>query len=220
MNYVFCAHRKWAFELFKLLNDKYDKFFLIKNPKQLTFKKIKKINPKFIFFPDWSWKVSEDIVQNFNCVCFHEADLPKFRGGSPLQNQIIRGIEKTKTTAFLMNEKIDAGPIIMKKKLLLKGSIGEIIERMKKNDLEIIDKIILDNFKTKKQKGKSSIYKRRVPKESEIFSLDHSKKYIYDFIRMLEDPYPNAFLNLGKHKIIFKHAKLKNNKLSVEVEIE
>jgi methionyl-tRNA formyltransferase len=119
-----------------------------------------------------------------------------------------------------MNEKIDAGPIIMKKKLLLKGSIGEIIERMKKNDLEIIDKIILDNFKTKKQKGKSSIYKRRVPKESEIFSLDHSKKYIYDFIRMLEDPYPNAFLNVGKHKIVFKHAKFKNNKLNVEVEIE
>ena len=33
-----------------------------------------------------------------------EADLPKFRGGSPIQNQIIRGIDKTKTTAFLMNE--------------------------------------------------------------------------------------------------------------------
>ena len=48
----------------------------------------------------------------------------------------------------------------------------------------------------------------------------NSKKYLYDSIRMLEDPYPNAFLNLGKHKIIFKHAKLKNNKLSVEAVIE
>ena len=220
MNYVFCAHRKWAFELFESLNSKYDNFFLIKNPKQLTYNKIKKINPKFIFFPDWSWKVSKDIVQDFNCVCFHEADLPKFRGGSPLQNQIIRGIKKTKTTAFLMNEKMDAGPIIMKKELSLKGSINEIIERMKKNDLEIIDKIILNNFKAKKQEGRSSSYKRRNPKESEMFSLDHLKKYMYDFIRMLEDPYPNAFLNVGKHKIVFKHAKLKNNKLNVEVEIE
>jgi methionyl-tRNA formyltransferase len=164
--------------------------------------------------------VSKDIVQDFNCVCFHEADLPKFRGGSPLQNQIIRGIKKTKTTAFLMNEKMDAGPIIMKKELSLKGSINEIIERMKKNDLEIIDKIILNNFKAKKQEGRSSSYKRRNPKESEMFSLDHSKKYMYDFIRMLEDPYPNAFLNVGKHKIVFKHAKFKNNKLNVEVEIE
>lgn len=219
MNYVFCAYRKWAFELFEILNKKYDNFFLIKNPKQLTYKKIKKINPKFIFFPDWSWKVSKEIFQNFDCVCFHEADLPKFRGGSPLQNQIIRGIEKTKTTAFLMNERMDEGPIIMKRTLSLKGGIGEIVERMKMNDLEIIDKILSSNFTTKKQTGRSSAYKRRKPKDSEI-SLDHSKKYLYDFIRMLEDPYPNAFLNLGKHKIIFKHAKLKNNKLSVEAVIE
>jgi methionyl-tRNA formyltransferase len=90
---------------------------------------------------------------------------------------------------------------------------------MKMNDLEIIDKILSSNFTTKKQTGRSSTYKRRKPKDSEI-SLDHSKKYLYDFIRMLEDPYPNAFLNLGKHKIIFKHAKLKNNKLSVEAVIE
>ena len=219
MNYVFCAYRKWAFELFEILNKKYDNFFLIKNPKQLTYKKIKKINPKFIFFPDWSWKIPDYIYNNYDCVCFHESDLPKFRGGSPLQNQIVRGITKTKTTAFLMNEKIDGGDIIMKKPLSLEGNLQDIFERMKKNDLEMIDKILSSNFTTKKQTGRSSTYKRRQPKDSEI-SLDHSKKYLYDFIRMLEDPYPNAFLNLGKHKIIFKHAKLKNNKLSVEAVIE
>ena len=53
---MFCAYRKWAFELFEILNKKYDNFFLIKNPKQLTYKKIKKINPKFIFFPDFVMK--------------------------------------------------------------------------------------------------------------------------------------------------------------------
>ena len=219
MNYVFCAYRKWALEIFDVLNRKYDNFFLIKNPKQLTYKKIKKIDPKFIFFPDWSWKVPGKIFQNFDCVCFHEADLPKFRGGSPLQNQIIRGLEKTKTTTFLMNEKMDGGPIIMKRTLSLKGGISEIIERMKKNDLEIINKILSDKFTITKQTGRSSTFKRRKPEDSEI-SLNHSKKYLYNFIRMLEDPYPNAFLNLGKHKIIFKHAKLKNNKLSVEAVIE
>jgi methionyl-tRNA formyltransferase len=219
MNYVFCAYRKWALEIFDVLNRKYDNFFLIKNPKQLTYKKIKKIDPKFIFFPDWSWKVPGKIFQNFDCVCFHEADLPKFRGGSPLQNQIIRGLEKTKTTTFLMNEKMDGGPIIMKRTLSLKGGISEIIERMKKNDLEIINKILSDKFTITKQTGRSSTFKRRKPEDSEI-SLNHSKKYLYNFIRMLEDPYPNAFLNLGNRKIIFKQAKLKNNKLSVEAVIE
>ena len=135
MNYVFCAYRKWSLELFEMINKKHKGFHLIKSPKQLTYKKIQKINPKFIFFPDWSWIVPKEIFQNFNCICFHEADLPKFRGGSPIQNQIIRGIDKTKTTAFLMNEKLDGGDIIMKKDLSLKGNLSEIFERMKKNDM-------------------------------------------------------------------------------------
>jgi methionyl-tRNA formyltransferase len=220
LNYIFCGYRKWSLELFNLINKKYNGFHLVKTPKQLTYKKIKKLNPKFIFFPDWSWKVPEEIFQNYNCICFHEANLPKFRGGSPLQNQIIRGIEKTKTTAFLMNDKLDAGDIIMKKNLSLKGNISDIFERMKKNDLEILDEIISGNFKLHKQKGPSSIYKRRKPSDSELDSLNYSKKYIYNFIRMLDDPYPNAFIRIGKHKIVFKNAKLEKNKLRFEAYLE
>ena len=220
MNYVFCAYRKWSLELFEIINKKHKGFHLIKSPKQLTYKKIQKINPKFIFFPDWSWIVPKEIFQNFTCICFHEADLPKFRGGSPIQNQILRGIQKTKTTAFLMNEKLDGGDIIMKKDLSLKGNLSEIFERMKKNDLAILEKIISGNFNSYKQKGKSSNYKRRKPSDSELKSLNYSKTYLYNFIRMLQDPYPNAFIKVGKHKIIFKSAKLFKNKLSIEADIE
>ena len=220
MNYVFCAYRKWSLELFEIINKKHKGFHLIKSPKQLTYKKIQKINPKFIFFPDWSWIVPKEIFQNFTCICFHEANLPKFRGGSPIQNQILRGIQKTKTTAFLMNEKLDGGDIIMKKDLSLKGNLSEIFERMKKNDLAILEKIISGNFNSYKQKGKSSSYKRRKPSDSELKSLNHSKTYLYNFIRMLQDPYPNAFIKIGKHKIIFKSAKLFKNKLSIEADIE
>ena len=37
---------------------------------------------------------------------------------------------------------------------------------------------------------------------------------------MLEDPYPNAFIKLGKRKIIFKSANLKDNKLFFQGVIE
>ena len=47
----------------------------------------------------------------------HPSALPKFRGGSPIQNQIIRNIKNSKVTLFKMNEKIDAGPIILSKKV-------------------------------------------------------------------------------------------------------
>ena len=219
MVYLFCAHRQWALELYEKVNKKY-KMILLDNPKKLTYNYIKKINPTHIFFPDWSWMIPSDIVNNYTCICFHESDLPKFRGGSPLQNQIVRGVKNSKTTAFIMNDKLDAGEILMKKKILLDGSINEIFSRMIENDYEMIIEIIQGKYKKYKQKGKPTLYKRRNPEQSELKNLNHSKKYIFNFIRMLGDPYPNAFIKIGKKKIIFKEVKLDGNRLSFEGIIE
>ena len=192
---------------------------LLDNPKKLKLNYIKKINPKLIFFPDWSWIIPNEIVQKYKCICFHESNLPKFRGGSPIQNQIIRGIKNTKTSSFIMNEKLDAGDILLQKDLSLEGSLDDIFSRMISNDYFLINKIINGKFKKQKQTGKITTYKRRKPKESELISLDFSKKYLYDFIRMLADPYPNAFIKIGKKKIIFKDIKYNRKKLEFKGEI-
>lgn len=219
MIYLFCAYRDWAIILYKKLIKKHKNMILIDNPKKLTVEYIKKIKPDIIFFPDWSWIIPHDIVKNYQCVCFHESNLPKFRGGSPIQNQIIRGIKNTKTTAFIMNEKLDAGDILLQKDLSLEGSINEIFSRMIENDYFLINKIIDGKFRKRKQIGKNTTFKRRKPEESELKTLDHSTKYLYDFIRMLADPYPNAFIRVGKKKIVFKDVKYIDNKLEFRGEI-
>lgn len=219
MVYIFCAYRKWALNLYGKLRKKYKNLILVDSPKKLTLRFVKKYEPEFIFFPDWSWIIPEKIVKNYKCVCFHESDLPKFRGGSPLQNQIIRGIKKTKSTAFLMTEKIDEGEIMLKQDLLLTGTMDEIFTRMIDNDFEMINKIIKGGYKLKKQKGKPTVFKRRKPEESELKILNHSMTYLYNFIRMLDDPYPNAFVKIGKRKIFLKNAKLKDEKILFEGEI-
>ena len=194
--------------------------YLLSSPKKLTINYLKRKKPEIIFFPDWSWIIPNEIISNYKCICFHESNLPKFRGGSPIQNQIIRGVTKTKTTAFIMNEKIDAGDIILQKNLSLEGSIQEIFSRMSENDYSLILKIINGKYKRRKQSGKPTTYSRRKPKESELKSLNHSVNYLYNFIRMLEDPYPNAFIRIEKQKPIFKKAIYNNKKLSLEVKIE
>ena len=194
--------------------------YLLSSPKKLTINYLKRKKPDIIFFPDWSWIIPNEIISNYKCICFHESNLPKFRGGSPIQNQIIRGVTKTKTTAFIMNEKIDAGDIILQKNLSLEGSIQEIFSRMSENDYSLILKIMNGRYKRKKQSGKPTTYSRRKPKESELKSLNHSIRYLYNFIRMLEAPYPNAFIRIGKQKLIFKKAIYNNKKLSLEVKIE
>ena len=176
MKYVICAYRDYGIKLYHNLKKQFD-FTLITSKNELKYNKIKKINPALIFFPDWSWKVPDKIVSNYTCVCFHEAPLPKFRGGSPIQNQIICGITKTKTTAFVMNDKIDAGDILLQKDLSLDGSIEEIFSRMYENDFSMILKIIHGNYKRRKQTGKPTTFSRRKPKDSKLKDLNFSKKY-------------------------------------------
>ena len=219
MTFLFCGYRDWTLELYSKPSKKY-KMKLISSPKKLTIKKVREINPEMIFFPDWSWIVPKVILKNYPCVCFHESDLPKFRGGSPIQNQIINGITKTKTTAFFMDEGLDTGNIIMKKGLSLQGSIQEIFQRMISNDYDMIIKIIKGKYKIKKQRGKPSVYKRRKPEDSELKHLNHSNLYLYNFIRMLGDPYPNAFIKIGTRKITFKSIKQNKDKLEFRGVIE
>ena len=219
MVYLFCAYRDWSIKLYEKLSKKHDNFILLNSPKKLTFSFVKKLNPKLIFFPDWSWIIPKKITSNYKCICFHESNLPKFRGGSPLQNQIIRGITKTKTTAFLMSDGIDEGDIILQQSLSLNGKIDEIFSRMIKNDFKMIEKIISKNYKLTKQKGKPSIFKRRKPEDSELNFSSHSLEYFYHFIRMLDDPYPNAFIRLGNKKLILKNPQFKKGKLTFNGEI-
>jgi len=219
MTYLFCAYREWAIKLFNKLSQKHKNVILLTDRKKLTIGSLKKINPTMIFFPDWSWIIPSDIINNYKCVCFHESDLPKFRGGSPIQNQIILGIKKTKSTAFLMTEKLDDGDILLQKELSLEGNLTEIFDRMITNDYQMINEIIKGKFTLKKQKGRSTFYKRRIPNQSELKDLNHSNLYLYNFIRMLADPYPNAFINIGKRKIVFKSANYNGKKLEFIGEI-
>ena len=61
----------------------------------------------------------DSIFSKYYCIQFHTSHLPYGRGGSPIQNLVLRGIKKTKISAFVIkNKKIDAGPIILQKKFI------------------------------------------------------------------------------------------------------
>ena len=113
-----------------------------------------------------------------------------------------------------MDDGIDTGNILLRESLSLEGSLNEIFERMIKNDYKMIIKIINSQYRINKQQGKSTFFKRRKPEQSELKHLNYSKKYLYNFIRMLADPYPNAFLKIDKKRIVFKSVIQINKGLS------
>ena len=78
--------------------------------------------------------------------------------------------------------------------------------------VELVDKLT-------KQKGEPSIFKRRNPEDSELDSSARSLEYFYNFIRMLDDPYPNAFIRFGDKKLILKNPQFQKGKLTFNGEI-
>ena len=79
-------------DLFNKLNKRKDRNWIkISEKKDLNFDIVSKINPKNNFIAHWSHFISPDIFTNYECILFHMTDLPYGRGGSPLQNLIVRG---------------------------------------------------------------------------------------------------------------------------------
>ncbi|EPY2289526.1 formyltransferase family protein [Clostridium sporogenes] len=194
--------------------------FIITNKDDLTYEKVSRINPEYIFLPHWSWIIPKKIYETFNCIVFHMTDLPFGRGGSLLQNLIERGIENTKISAIKVDDGIDTGDIYFKESLNLNGTADEIFIRASEIIFKkMIPRIISEKIIPETQKGEIVQFKRRNPLESEIFSNFHLEK-IYDYIRMLDaEGYPGAFIKFGKYKLEFSRASLKNNKIIADVEI-
>ena len=51
----------------------------------------------FLFY-GWSKKVSKKIVKEYKCIMLHPSNLPKYAGGSTIQNQIIRNVKLSAVT--------------------------------------------------------------------------------------------------------------------------
>tara|TARA_A100001011_G_C14262523_1_gene823148 strand:+ start:1060 stop:1743 length:684 start_codon:yes stop_codon:yes gene_type:complete len=220
MSYVIAHSRPWYNNLAKNLEKKTaSKFYSIDNKHDLNKNYLLRINPKYIFFPHWSYVIPKDIYNNYKCIIFHMTDLPYGRGGSPLQNLIIRGHKQTVISAIKCVEEIDAGPVYLKEPLSLEGTAQEIFLRSTK----LIEKMIINFIKKEPlaipQKGKVVKFQRRKPKQSNL-TYAKSLDQIYDFIRMLDaDGYPNAFIKLGKFKFTFSKSIRNEKFINAQVKI-
>ncbi|MDO8442847.1 MAG: methionyl-tRNA formyltransferase [bacterium] len=185
------------------------KKYLIVSPKKLTLEYLRKLNPRYVFFPHWSWMIPKEIYDNFECVVFHSANLPFGRGGSPIQNHIVRGIYNIKVCALKVVADVDAGPVYMHEPINIKtGSAEEILKKISVISFKMMKKIIRLQPVPKSQCGKVVIWKRRRPEESSIPDLLSGRK-LYDFIRMLDaDGYPPAFIEWKGWRYEFRDAIL------------
>jgi len=212
-NYLVATIKDWQIAAYHAKSQQLaGNWHLISDPKQLTLPMLRELNPRYIFFPHWSWLVPEEILNEFECICFHMTDVPYGRGGSPLQNLIARGHKHTQLTALRMEKTLDTGPVYLKVPLSLEGTAQQIFELSAQLTFDMIESIVKLNPEPYPQQGQVEIFQRRTPEQSQL-PTQASASQIYDHIRMLDaQSYPHAFVNHGNLSIEFTNASIVDDK--------
>jgi len=192
---------------------------LIDKKEDFNFENLSALNPDKIFIPHWSYIIPENIYSNFECIVFHMTDLPFGRGGSPLQNLVVRGFKTTKISALRVVKELDAGDIYLKQELSLEGNATAIFERANSIIENMIRTITENKIIPEPQVGEIVHFKRRKLEESDISGINEIGK-IYDYIRMLDaDGYQKAFLEMDNIKFEFSDAAIIDNEITAYVRI-
>ncbi len=216
MKIMCISYRDWAFKIYANIQEETEHEYLIINSyENYSDEKVLEFNPDYILFYGWSWLVSSEIIEKFKCIMLHPSPLPKYRGGSPIQNQIINGEQNSMVTLFFMTDSLDDGDIILQEAISLNGHLNDIFNRIIKIGTKLTQDFLEGNYTPTKQLEKDATYcKRRKPSEGEITIEELQTKdsiYLFNKIRMLEDPYPNAYIKTvdGK-KLLLKLVELEN----------
>ncbi|MGD9834735.1 MAG: hypothetical protein AB7U92_18445 [Piscinibacter sp.] len=191
----------------------------IRDRGELSAENLKAHAPSHLFFPHWSWKIPPEVWQGFTCVVFHMTDLPFGRGGTPLQNLIVRGIEDTKLSALLCTETLDAGPVYLKRPLSLLGSAEEVLLRAAALMESMIVEIVERDVRPQPQTGAPVLFQRRTPDQGDLSTAETLEK-VHDIIRMLDaDGYPRAFIEIGRLRLEFGRASRRPDVVLADVSI-
>lgn len=220
--YVVAGQKPWNRRVFDDIIKNYPgEWFFIADRSDLTLSSLQKLQPRYVFFLHWSYKIPEEILTEFECVCFHMTDVPYGRGGSPLQNLIVRGHRETQLTALKMVLDFDAGPVYAKHPMSLEGSTAEeIFIRSSYISAKIIGKMVESDLSPVDQVGKPVIFMRRKPEQSEIIDDLISLNDLHDFIRMLDaEGYPKAFIKSGNYRLEFSRSALYEGYIHADVKI-
>lgn len=237
---AFIIYRQWGYDIFReikkyqkirkdfsipllIANDKHQCKFRLKDQKETSFTIVKENDNSTIYnllksqridiacFYSWSWIVDKKTIKEFTCLCLHPSLLPRFRGGTPIQHQVLRNEKKTGVTIFRMNDIIDGGPIYSQELISFAGNVEDIFKRMTDVGTIMTKQLITDavnnklKFKPQKNPIKYPPNKRRNPAQSEIKFIELKNmefNKLNNLVRGLLYPYPNVNIKI-KEKTMY-----------------
>ena len=222
---VFLAKKNLNKDIIKKINYKKNLLKIIQNiDSESIIKYIKKNKIDLNIIAGFPYIFKDKLIDaaKYGTINLHAGSLPKYRGGSPLNWQIINNEKKIGISILKVNKKIDCGEIIDFNNFVLKksDSIKEVHNKANKifpkMTYNAIKKICISKIKKfKKQNDKNSkYYNQRTEKDGIINWNKKDNLQIFNLIRAISKPYPSAFtFNHKGKKIKIYSSKIFNRKI-------
>jgi len=182
------------------------------------FKLIRQYSVSVIFSFYFRELIPESILSQATLggVNLHGSMLPKYRGRSPVNWQLINGETSSGATLHYMIEQPDAGDIIDQVEITIGSDDTPLVLFSK---LESSGKTLLQRslpsilngtcHATPQKETESSYFGGRRPEDGKINWFWSAKK-LHDLIRGVTRPYPGAFSFLGSKKVFIWQSNIQN----------
>ena len=177
-------------------------------------KEIKNLRPDFIIVVAYGIILPKTVldIPNFFCLNGHASDLPRWRGAAPIQRAIEAGDKTTAACAMIMEETLDTGPVIAKKKIniLNKDTASTLHDKLSKLTanvlIESMDKIIQNKYKPIKQKITGITYANKITSNDTLINWSQNNEKILRKLRSLSN-WPGGWTYHNQNRIRIHEAK-------------
>jgi len=135
-------------------------------------------------------------------VNLHPSLLPKYRGPAPINWAIINGERETGVTTFFINENVDAGDIILQRRVEIgeDETAGELHDRLMHIGAELlaetVDLIAQGKAKVIRQPAEAPSRAPKLSREDGLIDWSQPSQRVRNFVRGMT-PYPGAYTFLG-----------------------
>ena len=171
-----------------------------------------------LFIIGWHQIVPQTVLDSSKInLGIHSSLLPKDRGSSPINWQIIRDEHQGGATLFHLTVGVDAGNIVDQEPYSITeiDNVATVYEKATLSSLNLLEKnwndIHLSNLTSLKQdENKITLNKQRRPNDG-LIDWSKSSKDCYNWIRALTSPYPGAFTFYKNKKIYLWDSKISNH---------
>lgn len=174
-----------------------------------------------VFVPHYSKIIDLKAFPRTRFIGFHTGNLPKDRGGSPIQNKIVNKEYLTEVSAIALEDKVDSGAVYTHREIdLSEGNIEFILRKISLLISSMMTEIALGDLKPKPQNENLEFNKRFTESDSELPKHANISD-LYDRIRMVDGlDYPNAYIEQANYKVRFTKAVIEDGILSAHAIFE